>query len=213
VNLAAPGAAIDGITMTAGDRFLARAQTAPAENGIYIWNGAAVAATRAPDADTFGELEQAVVGVEEGADAGVSYRQTSVNFVLGTDPVAWASFATSAPPASTTQAGLIEIATQAEVNAGVSAVLAVTPATLAGMDARTKFKEALIGDGSATQYDVTHNFGTRAVIVQVQREASPYDVIGCEIEKTTVNAVRLRFVAAPTVDQFRVLLTAGGFAS
>ena len=51
--------------MVAADRFLAKNQTAPAENGIYIWNGAAVAATRALDANTAAELEQAIVTVED----------------------------------------------------------------------------------------------------------------------------------------------------
>ena len=41
INLAAPGAAIDGIAMAANDRVLVRSQTAPAENGIYVWTGAA----------------------------------------------------------------------------------------------------------------------------------------------------------------------------
>ena len=48
------------LTMVAGDRFLAKDQTTASENGIYVWNGAAVAATRAADANTAAELEQAV---------------------------------------------------------------------------------------------------------------------------------------------------------
>lgn len=34
INLASPGASIDGVTMAANDRFLAKNQTAGAENGI-----------------------------------------------------------------------------------------------------------------------------------------------------------------------------------
>jgi hypothetical protein len=85
LNLAAPGASIDSISMATGDRVLVRSQTAPAENGIYVWNGAAVAATRAADASTAAELEQAVVTIEEGTSAGTTWRQTAVNFVLGTN--------------------------------------------------------------------------------------------------------------------------------
>jgi hypothetical protein len=40
----APGATIDGVTMAAGDRFLLKDQTTGAENGIYIWSSATVAA-------------------------------------------------------------------------------------------------------------------------------------------------------------------------
>ena len=47
VNLAAPGASIDGVAMNVGERFLAPNQTDPTQGGWYVWNGAAVAATRA----------------------------------------------------------------------------------------------------------------------------------------------------------------------
>src|SRR5688572_25411472 len=60
INLAAPGASVDSITMAAGDRVLVKTQTTPSENGLYNWNGAAVAMTRALDATTFAELEGAV---------------------------------------------------------------------------------------------------------------------------------------------------------
>jgi len=64
LNLSSPGASIDGVTMAAGDRVLVRAQTAGAENGIYVWNGAAVLMTRALDASTAAELEQAITTIE-----------------------------------------------------------------------------------------------------------------------------------------------------
>ena len=111
LNLAAPGATIDGITMAANDRVLVKAQTAGAENGIYIYNGSAVAATRALDANTAAELEQAVTTVEEGTSAAATFRQTAVNFTLDTTTVTWVAFGTSAPAASETTAGIAELAT------------------------------------------------------------------------------------------------------
>ncbi len=48
------------------------------------------------------------------------------------------------PNASTTQVGVLELATQAEVNAGTDAIRAVTPATLAPLAARVDFLE-LVG--------------------------------------------------------------------
>lgn len=92
LNLSAPGATIDGITMTSGDRFLVRAQTTGSQNGIYIWNGAASAATRSTDADTALKLEQAIVTVEEGTSAGRTYRQTQINFTLGSGSVTFMVF-------------------------------------------------------------------------------------------------------------------------
>ena len=43
INLSAPGATIDSVTMTSGMRFLAKDQTLPQQNGLYIWNGASSA--------------------------------------------------------------------------------------------------------------------------------------------------------------------------
>ena len=52
VNLATPGAAINGFTFTAvGQRVLLKDQTDAKQNGIYDWNGAAVALTRSADSD------------------------------------------------------------------------------------------------------------------------------------------------------------------
>jgi hypothetical protein len=45
VNLAAPGASLDAVTLANGDRIVLKNQTAATENGIYIWTGAAVALT------------------------------------------------------------------------------------------------------------------------------------------------------------------------
>ena len=58
LSLASPGASIDGITMVANDRVLVQFQTAGSENGIYIWNGAAVPMTRALDANTVSKLPE-----------------------------------------------------------------------------------------------------------------------------------------------------------
>lgn len=67
INLAAPGANIDGVAMVAGDRFLEKDNATLASRGIYIWNGAAVPATRALDADTGAELNGgAIIPVEQG---------------------------------------------------------------------------------------------------------------------------------------------------
>lgn len=70
VNLAAPGAALDGVTMSNGDLFLATSQTTGSQNGPYVFNGAASAAIRATNWDASGE---AVLGsywiVREGTKA------------------------------------------------------------------------------------------------------------------------------------------------
>jgi hypothetical protein len=55
INLAAPGATIDGVAMNNGDIFLATAQTTGTQNGPYVYNGSGTAATRAANWDTSGE--------------------------------------------------------------------------------------------------------------------------------------------------------------
>ena len=206
LNLASPGTSIDGITMAQGDRVLVKAQTAGEENGIYVYDTDTTAMVRSDDCSTSDELEQAVTTVEEGTDAGSSFRQTTVNFVLETGTVTWTAFGTAVPSASPTTEGKIELATQAEVDAGTDTLRAVTPDTLANYSGLVEKHEALIGDNAATQIDVTHNHGTRDVVVQVYRNSTPWDNVICDISRPDTNTVRLNFAVAPTTDQFRVVI-------
>jgi hypothetical protein len=206
LNLASPGGAIDGVTMATQDRVLVRSQTAGAENGIYIWNGAAVAMTRALDADSFPELEQAVVSIEEGSSTGSTFRQTAVNGTLGTTTVTWATFGTSAPAASETTSGIAELATQAEVDAGTDDLRIVTPLKLATWSGRIKKFPQNIGDGSQTTYTVTHNLNTRDVVVRVFPNSGQYDDVEVDVQRTSVNAVALVFASAPAANAYRVVV-------
>jgi hypothetical protein len=208
LNLAAPGATIDGVTMVANDRFIARLQTAASENGIYIWNGAAVAATRAADMNVAAEVEQAVTTVEEGTNAGTSYRQSVVNVTLGTTSLSWSVFGSSAGAASTSSAGIVQLATQAEVDTGTDTAKAVVPATLAASVWGTKKFNAAFGDGSATSYVHTHNFNTRDVEVEVYRNSGNFDTVLCEIQRTSLNAVTLVFDSAVASNALRVMIRA-----
>lgn len=207
VNLAAPGASVDGVAMSAGDRFLTRANTTASQNGIHVWNGAAVPATRALDANTAAELEAAVVVVEEGTDAGVQYRQTAVNFTLDTDPVTWVAAPSSVPDASTTVAGKVELLTQAELDAGTDTTRVPTADILAAWSGRARKSSALIGDGTATTFNVTHNFNTRDVLVQVMRNSGSFDTVHVDVARTSVNQVTISgFTTAPTANQYRVFV-------
>lgn len=205
LSIASPGATIDGITMATNDRVLVRSQTTQTENGIYIWNGAATALTRSADANTFAELEQAVTSVEEGTSIS-SFRQTAINGVIGTNNVTWASFATTAPAASETTSGIAELATQAETDTGTDDLRIVTPLKLATYSGLVRKRSFDIGDGSATQYTVTHNLGTRDAHVTVYRNSGAYDEVGCDLEHTTTTTCIVRFAAAPSSNQFRVVV-------
>jgi hypothetical protein len=108
INLAAPGANLDGVAMVVGQRFVAGGQTAPAENGIYVYNGAAAPATRAPDADVSAELNNATISIEAGTSAGTTWRQTAINPTIGVTAITWTTFGSGnvVGPASSTDNAL-----------------------------------------------------------------------------------------------------------
>jgi hypothetical protein len=205
LNLTSPGATVDGVTMVSGDRVLVRAQTTASQNGIYVWNGAAVAMTRALDAGTFAELEQAVTSVEEGTSAGTSYRQDQINGTIDTSSVSWVTFGTSAPAASETTAGIAEIATQTEVNTGTDDSRFVTPLKLASWSGRIKKYAASIGDGTNTSYTVTHNLATLDVNVTVFNNSTGEEVI-TDVTHATTNTLTIVFATAPTANAYRVVV-------
>lgn len=206
VNLAAPGATLNGVSMSASQRFLARGQSTGSENGIYFWNGAASPATRAPDMSVSAEFNQAVTLVQQGPNAGTSWRQTAVNPTVGTTAIAFVSAFGTSPPAAETTSGIAELATQAETDAGTDDARMVTPLKLANYAGRVRKFSQDIGDGSATQYTVTHNLGTKDLHVAVFRNSGAFDEVGCDIEHTSTTTITVRFASAPASNAFRVVV-------
>lgn len=90
INLAAPGASIGGVALSVGQVFLATSQTARAENGPWVWQGAAVAATRPTWANTWTQIAGNYVFVTGGTNNGTIWRMTgSSTGTVGTDPQVW----------------------------------------------------------------------------------------------------------------------------
>lgn len=88
---------IDGVTVADGDRVLVKNQNAPAENGIYVVDGALENWVRATDFDEPGEITGGeFVFVKEGtsqADTGwVVATPNSEIGTIGTDPIVWVQF-------------------------------------------------------------------------------------------------------------------------
>lgn len=73
VNISSPGATLDGETMAVDDRVVLNGQSTGSQNGVYVWNGAAVPMTRATDCSTGGTGLTGVLGmiinIEEGTYA------------------------------------------------------------------------------------------------------------------------------------------------
>jgi len=96
ISLVVAPALIDGLAPGVGARILVKAQTLPEENGIYIWNGAGIAMTRSPDANTAALLENATLDVDQGTQTGI-WHQTEIIATINVDPVQFVELSTSAP--------------------------------------------------------------------------------------------------------------------
>ena len=209
INLSSPGSTIDGVTMATNDRFLAKDQSTASENGIYIWNGASTAATRAADMNTSAEFNTAVVPVRSGtSNGGTTWRQTAANPTVGSTSIVFTAFIAGAGAASESSAGIAEIATQGEVDAGTDDARFVTAQKMANYSGRAKRFSADVGDGSNTSYTVTHNLGTRDVQVSVRRNSGAYEQVLVDWGAATTNTVVLVFATAPSSAQFRVTVQA-----
>ena len=68
ITVSNPGTAIfDGITLTSGDVLYLRTQTAPAEQGLYTFNGSSSALTRISQMDAWTEIPGSLFAVEQGS--------------------------------------------------------------------------------------------------------------------------------------------------
>ena len=115
-------------------------------------------------------------------------------------------------PASTTVAGVMETATQSEVNAGTSGNRAVIPSTLrstlgiTSSLSTTLTYSALIGNGSLTTIPVTHAIGNRFVQANVYEVADDMGLVECEIELTSTTVTTFKFNVAPASNALRVVI-------
>ncbi len=111
----------------------------------------------------------------------------------------------AAEDATTSNKGVVELATSAETATGTDTSRAVTPAGLEYFYEQKNFT-ASIGNGTDTAIDVTHNLGTTDVIVQVFEVASGATVF-TDVVRSDVNVVQILFAVAPTTNAYRVLVT------
>jgi hypothetical protein len=102
--------------------------------------------------------------------------------------------------ATTTQSGIVELATNAETRAGTSTTRVLTPSNLSDI----KYI-ATIGDGSATSYTVTHGLGSRRVMVQMY-DSSTYETVYAQVVRTTTTAITVDFNNAPSANDVTVMV-------
>lgn len=113
-------------------------------------------------------------------------------------------------PATTSVKGIVELATQAEVDAGTDTSRVVTPKTLRDHLGETAtLTPALRYSRSLTETTasivVTHNINNSFVQVSVIEAASGH-VVDCQVALTSVNSVTLTFNDAPSANEFYVII-------
>ena len=65
---------------------------------------------------------------------------------------------------------------------------------------------ATIGDGSATQIDVSHNLNSRDVQVELRANSGTFDFVDCAVSLPDANTARLNFAAPPASNSLRVIV-------
>jgi hypothetical protein len=114
----------------------------------------------------------------------------------------WDVIQSNLEAASTTVAGYVELATQAETEARTDTVRAVTPASLATFPRKAT---ATIGDGSTTAITVTDNLGTKDKIANVRQASDDVEVM-CDIDYDTTNTTIFTFAVAPATNAYKVTI-------
>jgi len=204
----------DGVSPSINARILVRLQTSQAQNGIYVLSTVGDGSTpwvltRATDFDTAAEMSG---GDFTFVDAGSTLANTgwvSVDEVntVGTDPVVFQQF--SGAGTYTASDGVLLTGTNFTGVVVASGGLSVG-ATGFQLDTTIAVRKyaANVGDGSATTYTVSHNLGTKDVIVSVYDNSSPYAEVVCDVQHTSTTAITLLFSVAPTSNQYRVVVHA-----
>lgn len=203
ISLAAPGTTLDGVTLAANDRILLKDQTAPAENGIYVWTASGSALTRAVDADSGTELSGATVSVQRGTvNADRVYRTTADDpITVGTTALPWVQV--GAGGASVTGGNGLTL-TGSTLDVGQGAGISVTADAVA-VDFSVVVRKAAADNANATTTDVVHNFGHRDLQVDVWEKSTNTRVFA-DVSLPDVNTARVTFPSAPAAGTYRIVV-------
>ena len=63
-----------------------------------------------------------------------------------------------------------------------------------------------IGDGTATEFTVSHNLNTQDVVITVRENNAPFNQVITDIEVTDVNNIKVKFAKAPAQNEYRVII-------
>ena len=105
----------------------------------------------------------------------------------------------AAEDATTSNKGVVELATTTETNGLTDTARAVTPAGLAAL------RYSATGNGTASSWVVAHNLDSVDVIVQIY-QVSTGDTLECDVTRTDPNNVLLSFCADQELSDIKVLI-------
>lgn len=63
-----------------------------------------------------------------------------------------------------------------------------------------------IGDGTATEFTVSHNLNTQDVVITVRENNAPFTQVITDIEVTDANNIKVKFAKAPAQNEYRVIV-------
>lgn len=198
-NLSAPGATLDGMAMSVGDRVLLVAQTTTSQNGLWIWQGAAAAMTR-PEDFAAASATMAYYGMEVGVlqgtvGAGTAYwLATSGAITIDTTGLTFTQLLT--PAAALT--GQVPV-----TNGGTGSGTAAGARTNLGAMGRYT---VAVGNGALTSIVVNHGLGNANVNVSVYEPGASNAQVYPDVQFTDANNVTLIFAVAPTASQYNVVV-------
>lgn len=206
------GDSIDGVPLATGDRILIKNQTTQSENGIYTVN-ASGAPTRASDADSTADMNNATVYVTSGTtNAGKEFTQTTASPTIGSSNIVWAE--KSSGSSYTAGSGLTESpaltfnVAAADTSITIAAdAISVNPAASGGLTVSSGLKvDSTVArifrtatHASTTSIGVTHSLGTAVCIGRVFI-TSTGEEIECDVTATSTTVMTFVFAVAPSAN-------------
>lgn len=193
---------VDGISLGVGDRILLTAQTTTTQNGVYVV--ASGAWSRAADADATGEITPGAFWfVEEGTTYGkTQWRCNNTGAItIGSTAITIVQFGAASTYTGST--GITLVGSDFRINLAGSSGLSTASGLAIDTTVVARKFSATIGDGTATSIAVTHNLGTKDVMLTV-RDAATDAMVLVDWVSTSTNVATLTFAVAPAASAYRV---------
>ena len=188
---------VDGVAFAVGDKLVATTDSASTTTYSDNW-------TKIDSTDEVTSVNGSTGNVVLDADD-IDDTSTTNKFVTASDLTKLSNLSGTNTgdevSATTTTEGIVELATTAETTARTDTSRAVTPSGLASFP--RKYSSATVGDGSSTSISITHNLGTKDVVVSVRQNSDDAEV-ECDVTSTSTTAVTLGFTTAPASNSLTV---------